>query len=411
MYNIVKRFLSVEQDVSRGCFMDLLKKFNPNLDKIEISLIRQFDQQVSSIPDIIKLTLGEPDFYTPEHVKQAGIAAIENNQSHYTGMAGLLELRQAASEFMNKKYGLSYAAEDEILVTVGVTEAISSVLLSILVAGDEVLIPAPAYPGYEPLITLAGGSLVEIDTRANDFVLTPEMLEQAIVEREGKVKAVILNYPANPTGVTYNRGQIKALAEVLKKHEVFVIADEVYSELNYTDQPHVSIAEYAPEQTIVLNGLSKSHAMTGWRIGLIFAARELVAQIIKTHQYLVTSASTQSQFAAIEALKNGADDALPMKKEYLKRRDYIIEKMSDLGFKIIEPDGAFYIFAKIPADLEQDSFKFAVDFAKENAVAIIPGIAFGQYGEGFVRLSYAASMDVIEQAMARLTDYVNKKRG
>lgn len=411
MYNIVKRFLSVEQDVSRGCFMDLLKKFNPNLDKIEISLIRQFDQQVSSIPDIIKLTLGEPDFYTPEHVKQAGIAAIENNQSHYTGMAGLLELRQAASEFMNKKYGLSYAAEDEILVTVGVTEAISSVLLSILVAGDEVLIPAPAYPGYEPLITLAGGSLVEIDTRANDFVLTPEMLEQAIVEREGKVKAVILNYPANPTGVTYNRGQIKALAEVLKKHEVFVIADEVYSELNYTDQPHVSIAEYAPEQTIVLNGLSKSHAMTGWRIGLIFAARELVAQIIKTHQYLVTSASTQSQFAAIEALKNGADDALPMKKEYLKRRDYIIEKMSDLGFKIIEPDGAFYIFAKIPADLEQDSFKFAVDFAKENAVAIIPGIAFGQYGEGFVRLSYAASMDMIEQAMARLTDYVNKKRG
>ncbi|MEI3641075.1 pyridoxal phosphate-dependent aminotransferase [Lactococcus cremoris] len=391
--------------------MDLLKKFNPNLDKIEISLIRQFDQQVSSIPDIIKLTLGEPDFYTPEHVKQAGIAAIENNQSHYTGMAGLLELRQAASEFLLKKYGLSYVAEDEILVTVGVTEAISSVLLSILVAGDEVLIPAPAYPGYEPLITLAGGSLDEIDTRANDFVLTPEMLDQAIIEREGKVKAVILNYPANPTGVTYNREQIKALAEVLKKHEVFVIADEVYSELNYTDQPHVSIAEYAPEQTIVLNGLSKSHAMTGWRIGLIFAARELVAQIIKTHQYLVTSASTQSQFAAIEALKNGADDALPMKKEYLKRRDYIIEKMSALGFKIIEPDGAFYIFSKIPADLEQDSFKFAVDFAKENAVAIIPGIAFGQYGEGFVRLSYAASMDVIEQAMARLTDYVTKKRG
>ena len=394
----------------KGEHMNLTQKFNPNLDRIAISLIRQFDQQVSSIPDIIKLTLGEPDFYTPEHVKQAGIAAIENNQSHYTGMAGLLELRQAASEFMNKKYGLSYAAEDEILVTVGVTEAISSVLLSILVAGDEVLIPAPAYPGYEPLITLTGGSLVEIDTRANDFVLTPEMLDQAIVEREGKVKAVILNYPANPTGVTYNREQIKALAEVLKKHEVFVIADEVYSELNYTDQPHVSIAEYAPEQTIVLNGLSKSHAMTGWRIGLILAARELVAQIIKTHQYLVTSASTQSQFAAIEALKNGADDALPMKKEYLKRRDYIIEKMSALGFKIIEPDGAFYIFAKIPADLEQDSFKFAVDFAKEKAVAIIPGIAFGQYGEGFVRLSYAASMDVIEQAMARLTDYITQKR-
>lgn len=386
--------------------MDLTKKFNPNLDKIAVSLIRQFDQEVSSIPGIIKMTMGEPNFNTPEHVKQAAIAAIEDNQSHYTGMAGLLPLRQAASDFVSQRYGISYDPADEILVTVGVTEAISSTLLSILVPGDEVLIPAPAYPGYEPLVTLAGGTLVEIDTTDHDFVLTPEMLDTALTAHAGKVKAIILNYPANPTGVTYSRQQIQALAEVVKKHEVFVIADEVYSELNYTGDPHTSIAEFARDQSIVFNGLSKSHAMTGWRIGLIFAPRELTAQIIKTHQYLVTSASTQSQFAAIEALKNGADDAQPMKEAYITRRDYIIEHMEKLGFKIIKPDGAFYIFAKIPAGLEQDSFKFCVDLAQKKAVALIPGISFGQYGEGFVRLSYAASMENIETVMARLAEYV-----
>ena len=385
--------------------MDLTKKFNPNLDKIAVSLIRQFDQQVSSIPGIIKMTLGEPDFFTPEHVKMAGVKAIAENQSHYTGMAGLLELRQAASQFVSDRYGLHYAAENEILVTVGVTEAISATLLSILVLGDEVLIPAPAYPGYEPLITLAGGTLVEIDTTANDFVLTPDRLSEALTAHP-KAKAVILNYPANPTGVTYTRAQISALAEVVKQHEIFVIADEVYSELNYTGQAHSSIAEFAREQTIVLNGLSKSHAMTGWRIGLIFAPEELSAQIIKTHQYLVTSASTQSQYAAIEAFKNGADDAEPMKKEYIARRDYIIAHMEKLGFKIIKPDGAFYVFAKIPAGLIQDSFKFCVDFAQKKSVAVIPGISFGQFGEGYVRLSYAASMENIEIVMARLAEYV-----
>lgn len=389
--------------------MNLVSKMNPNLDKIAVSLIRQFDQQVSSIPGIIKMTLGEPDFFTPDHVKNAGIKAINDNKSHYTGMSGLIELRQAASEFMSNKYGIQYSPENEVLVTVGVTEAISATLLSILVAGDEVLIPAPAYPGYEPLITLAGGKLVEIDTRANDFVLMPEMLENALNEHPN-AKAIILNYPANPTGVTYSREQISALADVLKQHEIFVIADEVYSELNYTDEAHVSIAEFAREQTIVFNGLSKSHAMTGWRIGYIFAPEELTGQIIKTHQYLVTSAVTQAQWAAVEAMKNGQNDAEPMKTEYVKRRDYIIEHMTALGFNIIKPDGAFYIFAKIPADLEQDSFKFCVDFAQSKSVAIIPGVSFGQYGEGFVRLSYAASMEVIELAMTRLAEYVGQNR-
>ncbi len=388
--------------------MDLTKRFNKNLDKIEVSLIRQFDQSISSIPGVLRLTLGEPDFTTPDHVKEAAKAAIDANESHYTGMSGLLELRQAASQFVNEKYNLSYDPETEILVTIGATEALSATLTAILEEGDKVLLPAPAYPGYEPIVNLVGAEIVEIDTTENDFVLTPEMLEKAILEQGNQLKAVILNYPANPTGVTYSREQMTALADVLKKYDVFVVCDEVYSELTYTDQPHVSIAEFLPEQTIVINGLSKSHAMTGWRLGFTFAPAAFTAQLIKSHQYLVTAANTMAQFAGVEALTAGKDDAEPMKREYIERRDYIIEKMTELGFKIIKPNGAFYIFAKIPADYNQDSFAFLKDFAQKKAVAFIPGAAFGQYGEGYVRLSYAASMDTIKEAMKRLKEYMEE---
>lgn len=389
--------------------MDVSNLFNPNLDAIKISAIRRFDQEVSKIPGILKLTLGEPDFNTPEHVEAAAVAAVQAHESHYTGMSGLLGLREAASAFVADKYQLKFNPETEILVTVGATEAISASLMSVLVAGDKVLTPAPLYPGYEPLIQLAGAEMVEIDTAANGFVLTPEMLEAALIANP-ETKAVILNYPSNPTGVTFNRDEIKAFADVIKRYPVFVISDEIYSELNYTEMPHVSIAEYAREQTIVLNGLSKSHAMTGYRIGFIFADEKLTREIIKTHQYFVTAATTVSQFAGIEALTNGKDDAAVMRKEYVVRRDYIMSQMTPLGFDIVKPDGAFYIFAKIPADLEQNSFDFLIDFAKEKQVAFIPGSAFGQYGEGYIRLSYAASMTVIQEAMARLTDYVNAKR-
>lgn len=388
--------------------MSLTDRFNKNLNKIEVSLIRQFDQSISDVPGIMKLTLGEPDFTTPDHVKEAAKAAIDANQSHYTGMAGLPALRQAAADFVKTKYNLSYNPDNEILVTIGATEALSATLTAILEPGDTVLLPAPAYPGYEPIANLVGAEIVEIDTTANDFVLTPEMLEKAILEQGDKLKAVLLNYPTNPTGVTYSRKQIKELADVLKKYDVFVISDEVYAELTYSNEPHVSIAEYLPEQTILINGLSKSHAMTGWRIGLIFAPAVFTAQLIKSHQYLVTAAATMAQFAAIEALSVGKDDALPMKAEYLKRRDYIMDKMSALGFKIIKPDGAFYIFAKIPAGYEQDSFKFCQSFAREKAVAFIPGVAFGQYGEGYVRLSYAASMETITTAMDRLKEFMEE---
>ena len=388
--------------------MDLAKRFNKNLDKIEVSLIRQFDQSISNIPGVLRLTLGEPDFTTPDHVKEAAKAAIDANESHYTGMSGLLALRQAASQFVNEKYNLSYDPETEILVTIGATEALSATLTAILEEGDKVLLPAPAYPGYEPIVNLVGAEIVEIDTTDNDFVLTPEMLEKAILEQGNQLKAVILNYPANPTGVTYSREQMAALADVLKKYDVFVVCDEVYSELTYTEQPHVSIAEFLPEQTIVINGLSKSHAMTGWRLGFTFAPAAFTAQLIKSHQYLVTAANTMAQFAGVEALIAGKDDAEPMKREYIERRDYIIEKMTELGFKIIKPDGAFYIFAKIPADYNQDSFAFLKDFAQKKAVAFIPGAAFGQYGEGYVRLSYAASMDTIKEAMKRLKEYMEE---
>ena len=388
--------------------MDLTKRFNKQLDKIQVSLIRQFDQAISEIPGVLRLTLGEPDFTTPDHVKEAAKRAIDQDQSYYTGMSGLLTLRQAASDFVKEKYQLDYNPENEILVTIGATEALSATLTAILEEGDKVLLPAPAYPGYEPIVNLVGAEIVEIDTTENGFVLTPEMLEKAILEQGDKLKAVILNYPANPTGITYSREQLEALAAVLRKYEIFVVCDEVYSELTYTGENHVSLGTMLRDQAIIINGLSKSHAMTGWRLGFIFAPANFTAQLIKSHQYLVTAANTMAQHAAVEALTAGKNDAEPMKKEYIQRRDYIIDKMTKLGFEIIKPDGAFYIFAKIPAGYNQDSFAFLKDFAQKKAVAFIPGAAFGQYGEGYVRLSYAASMGTIREAMKRLEEYMRE---
>lgn len=387
----------------------LSEKFNQQTYKIEVSDIRRFDERVSVIEDVLKLTLGEPDFNTPEHVKLAGISAIENNDSHYTGMAGDLELRKAVATFMQKKYQISFAPENEILVTVGATEALSASLLAVLNPGDKIIVPTPIYPGYEPLITLARAEPIYIDTTSNGFVLTPEMIEAAMLEHGDQVKAIILNYPSNPTGVTYNREEVKAIADAVKKYSIFVISDEIYSELTY-GETHVSIAEFARDQTILINGLSKSHAMTGWRIGFILAPQELIGQIVKVHQYLVTSATTMAQKAAIAALTAGADDALPMKIEYMKRRDFLYEKMKNLGFEIARPNGAFYIFAKIPDGYTQNSMNFCVDLAEKNKLAIIPGSAFGVAGEGFVRLSYAASMEKLELAMERLTSYMTTNK-
>ena len=385
----------------------LQDRFNKNVYEIAVSLIRQFDEKVSGIPNMLKLTLGEPDFNTPEHVKEAGQQAIKDNFSHYTGMSGLIDVREAASRFLSEKYTVNYQPTTEVLVTVGATEALSASLLSILEAGDKVLLPAPTYPGYEPLILLAGAEPVYIDTRETGFVLTPEQIDQAMEEHGDKVKAIIITSPSNPTGVAYNETEVSALSETLKKYPIFVISDEIYSELNY-ETKHVSFGKYLREQTIVINGLSKSHAMTGWRIGFIFAPAELVEQIIKVHQYLVTAASTISQKAAVRALVQGISDAEVMREEYRERRDYVYQAMTKLGFEVARPSGAFYIFAKIPADYEQDSMAFCIDLAEKNQLAIIPGIAFGPEGEGYVRISYAASMESLVEAMNRLSTYLEK---
>ncbi|MDT2662113.1 pyridoxal phosphate-dependent aminotransferase [Enterococcus hulanensis] len=383
----------------------LQDRFNKNVYEIAVSLIRQFDEKVSGIPNMLKLTLGEPDFNTPEHVKEAGQQAIKDNFSHYTGMSGLIDVREAASRFLSEKYTVNYEPTTEVLVTVGATEALSASLLAILEAGDKVLLPAPTYPGYEPLILLAGAEPVYIDTRETGFVLTPEQIDQAMAEHGDKVKAIIITSPSNPTGVAYNEAEVSALSETLKKYPIFVISDEIYSELNY-ETKHVSFGKYLREQTILINGLSKSHAMTGWRIGFIFAPAELTEQIIKVHQYLVTAASTISQKAAVRALVQGISDAEIMREEYRERRDYVYQAMTKLGFEVARPSGAFYIFAKIPAGLEQDSMTFCIDLAEKNQLAIIPGIAFGPEGEGYVRLSYAASMENLVEAMNRLAAYV-----
>lgn len=388
---------------------DVTQKFNPRLDQIAVSMIRQFDERVSTIPNILKLTLGEPDFNTPEHVKQAGMSAIEQNYSHYTGMSGIAELRKVAARFVHDKYNLSYNFQSEVLVSVGVTEGISASLISVLEPGDKVILPSPIFPGYEPIITLTGAESIYIDTSVNDFVLSPEELENTLQKHGEKVKAIVLNYPSNPTGVTYSRGEVKAIADVVKKYPVFVISDEVYSELTYEGE-HVSIAEYAREQTILLNGLSKSHAMTGWRLGLIFAPEDLTKQIIKTHQYLVTSAVTSAQMAAVEALSAGIDDALPMKEEYRKRRDFVYEQLQRLGYEVAKPTGAFYIFAKIPEGYNQDSMAFCVDLAEKESLAIIPGAAFGVGGQGYVRISYAASMEDLKEAMKRIEHYMENNK-
>lgn len=385
--------------------MDLTKRFNKQVYQIAVSLIRQFDEKVSGIEDILKLTLGEPDFNTPDHVKTAGKDAIEQNFSHYTGMSGLADVREAAALFLKQKYHVTYDYTSDVLVTIGATEAISASLLAVLNPGDKVLLPAPIYPGYEPVITLAAAQPIYMDTTGDNFVLTPKVLEEHLIAHGDAVKAVILNYPSNPTGVTYSKAEVKALADVLRKYPVFVISDEIYSELSY-DEEHVSIAEFLREQTILINGLSKSHAMTGWRIGFIFAPKELTQEIIKVHQYLVTAASTISQKAAVRALIEGIDDGLIMKEEYRLRRDFLYEKMTALGFEVAKPSGAFYLFAKIPAHLEQDSMKFCIDLAQKAKLAVIPGIAFGKEAEGYIRLSYASSMEKLVEAIDRLTAYL-----
>jgi len=389
----------------------LLSSFNKRLDLVKPSAIRAFDNEVSEIPNILKLTLGEPDFDVPDHIKAAAIQSIEGNDSHYAASNGTLASRQAVTNFLNNRYGLQYDAESEVIVTVGATEAIYSVLTSLLNSGDKVLLPSPIFPLYIPVTLVGGGEPVFVDTSSNNFVLSPEMLKQAIREHGDSIKAIVLNFPSNPTGVTYSETEVKALADILRDTSIVVISDEIYSELTY-ETTHVSMAKYLPEQTILLNGVSKSHAMTGYRIGFLAGPAEVVKKLGLIHQFTVTTVTNSSMAAATEALNTeaGREDTLIMKKQYKERRDFVFDTMTSLGFAIPKPAGAFYIFAKIPEKFEQDDTKFARDLAQKNQLAVVPGSSFGPGGEGYVRLSYAASMSKLQDAMNRLTKYMNESK-
>lgn len=388
----------------------LVNHMNHEIAAIQPSDILAFNAEIANIPGIVRLTLGEPDFNTPEHVKQVAIESIEADESHYAPSNGTLALRTAAAEFLAAKYDVHYDPASEVIITAGATGGIYTALTSILNPGDEVLIPTPIFPLYIAIVKLSGATPVFMDTSDNGFVLSPDQLQTTLAAHP-KTKAVVLNFPSNPTGVTYRHDDLKALAAVLADQPIFVLSDEIYSELTY-GEPHESIANYLPTQTILLNGVSKSHAMTGWRIGIMCAPKAITTQLGKIHQFTVTSTTTNAQAAATEALKNGLDDAQVMKREYQERRDYLYDALNDLGFQSAKPEGAFYLFSKIPAGLPQNSMAFCRELAHEARVALIPGSSFGPGGEGYVRISYAASMADLKTAVTRIRTYVaSKKQG
>jgi aminotransferase len=378
----------------------------PSVVAIKQQDIFKFNAKAKSIPGAVNMTVGEPNFPTPDHIKKAAIAAIDENKTHYTVPEGDHELLHAVATYLHDKYDLNYDPESQILATAGVTEGVFSVFNAILQTGDEVLIPSPSFTIYGPDANFNGASPVYLDTSKTGFKMTPEMLIE-VLRTNPRIKILLLNYPSNPTGVSYTKDELEALAEVLKKHDIFVVSDEIYSELTYNFK-HVSFGTILPEQTILLNGLSKSHAMTGWRFGVVCGPAEVIAQINKIHELATTSITSITQYAALEAYKNGYDDPISMRKEYQARRDVLHKGLKELGFECPDPDGAFYLFIKIPEGLEQDDVKFANELLEEEHLAILPGSFFGIGGEGHLRLSYAASMDSINACLDKLGDFVKK---
>jgi aminotransferase len=377
---------------------------NQRVKEIEISGIRKFSNMVSSLDDLISFTIGQPDFPTPDHVKKAGIQAIEENFTSYTHNAGTLELRKAACAFVQTKYGLRYKPDTEVIVTVGASEALDIAFRTILTEGTEVILPGPIYPGYEPIIRMCGAIPVHVDIRENQFRFTLEMIKPFIND---KTRCIVLPYPSNPTGVSLTELELQEIANYLKDREIFILADEIYSELTF-DQVHISIASFLKEKTIVINGLSKSHSMTGWRIGLLFAPENICKHILKVHQYNVSCANSIAQKAAYEALTVGINDALFMKKEYLIRRDYVYKRLCAMDLEVIKPDGAFYFFVKIPTIIHLNSFDFALDLVHQAKVAVVPGSAFSEFGEGYFRLSFACSHEKLVEGLNRLDQYLTK---
>ena len=388
--------------------VDLTKHMKKGLVEQKPGQILAFAAYTNKIPDIIKFTIGEPDFNTPEHIKKAAEASIANNHSHYAPSNGTPGLRKAAADFLAEKYGQKYDPS-EILITNGVTESIYDFLTAVLNPGDVVLVPTPIFPLYIGDALSMGATVEQIDTSDDDFKLTPDKLQAALDKYGDRVKALVMNYPTNPTGVMYTQDELDALADVVRDKPIFVLADEIYSELNY-DQPHASMEKTLHDQVVLMNGVSKAWAMTGYRIGVVAAPKPILDQIAKIHQAITTTEPTPMQDAAEEALADGKDDALPMKKEFQKRRDVLYDGLTQLGFECVKPKGAFYIFAKIPAGLEQDDTKFIYDLAEKGRVAVVAGSFFAKGGEGYVRLSYATSMDNIKEGLKRLKQYVKENK-
>ncbi len=377
---------------------------------IKPSGIRKFFDIVTEMNDkeVISLGVGEPDFETPWHIRDEGIYSLEKGKTHYTGNTGLIELRREICNYLRRSQGITYDPVKETLVTVGGSEAIDIGLRAMCNPGDEVIIPEPSYVSYEPCTVLAGAVPVVIDLKEeNEFRLTAEELKAAITE---KTKALILPFPNNPTGAIMERSDLEAIRDIIVENDIYVMSDEIYAELTYKDK-HVSIASLPgmKERTILINGFSKAYAMTGWRLGYACGPEVIIKQMTKIHQFCIMCAPTTSQYAAIEAIKNGDGDVEEMRAEYNRRRRFLVNAFKEMGIRCFEPYGAFYIFPCIK-EFGMSSDDFATRFLAEEKVAAVPGNAFGASGEGFLRISYAYSLDQLREAMKRFARFVEKLR-
>ena len=384
------------------------EKLSQKVLNLKSSGIRAFFDMANEIPDVISLGVGEPDFDTPWHIREAGIQALQSGKTFYTSNAGLQELRAAISSYTKRKTGLTYNPENQIIVTVGGSEAIDLALRALLNAGDEVIYLEPGFVSYYPCIKLADGVPVPIRlTEENRFRLKPEQLEAAVTP---KSKVLILSYPNNPTGAVMEKEDLEALLPVIQKHDLIVISDEIYGELTYGVK-HCSIAGLPgmEQRTIIINGFSKSFAMTGWRLGYALGNHEIIEQMVKIHQFAVMCAPTISQYAAIEAMEQGDGDIEAMRESYDQRRKFLYHELQRLGLPCFEPQGAFYMFPNI-REFGLSSGEFALKLLKEEKVAVVPGDSFGECGEGFVRISYAASLQNLKEAVNRIFRFLSRYR-
>ena len=380
---------------------------NPAVVSIKPSGIRKFFSIAEEMDNVISLGVGEPDFLTPWHIRQTGISALEKGSTRYTANAGLIQLRREIADFYERKYNVCYDAKTDVIVTVGGSEGIDMCIRSIICPGDEVLVVEPSFVCYKPIVETCGGVAVPVvTTNENNFRLTPDALEAAITD---KTKMLILPYPNNPTGAVMRKEDLAAIAKVIRKHNLFVLSDEIYSELTYGDQTHVSIASISgmQERTVVINGFSKTYSMTGWRLGYALGPEPIIKQMTKLHQFAIMSAPTNSQYAAIEALRNGDADILKMRDDYDMRRRFTVNAFRSIGLDCFEPEGAFYLFPCIKSTgLSSEEFCERLILSKR--VAVVPGNAFGDCGEGYIRVSYCYSIENIKEAVRRIEEFINE---